>query len=481
MSNTKTHKKRTIGEWFKANRTFLVAFIVIFTLMIASFVITKTLPAGEFKWHEDVGHYVLEPVENHFKFWQFICSPFLLFGTEAGITVLIIVVFLFVISGVMEVMQKSKVLTYVFDRIVDKFKNRRHLLLIILVLFFMAVGSLIGCFDEIIPFVPLLIILVAKFGFDKHIGISVSLFAIAAGFAAGIFNPFVVGIPQEKAGVDTFSGMWMRIVLFVVFFIFLTAYVLLKARKEDKNRSTSVDPVYTFEKNSTLGKAGIAFGLSVLCGFIMVILILFVPAMKSTLGSYSLLFLGAAFLIGGLLTAYIVKMPINKFIGYFIKGLKSTLMAGILLVLASSISYVLNTSQRMHPILNAFVEATRGTSPIAYVFLFYFLFLLFSLFISSGSAKAFLLIPIIAPIAWELPGAGDYGMVYPMILAFALADGMASLMYPTNPILIVILNITDTSYGEYIKKNWPFFVGFFVISVLMILFACLVHYGPYPF
>lgn len=471
---TKETPKKSFLDWIKSRKTFVVALGAILVLMITAFILSQVLPAG--KYVERGGTYIYEEVDNNFPFWKFLLSPFLLFGTGAGKSVAIIVSFLFIISGVMEVMKNSKVLAYVFDRTVEKFRNHRRILLVIVTIFFMLVGSLIGCYDEIVPFVPLLIILVAKFGYDKHIGISVSLFAISAGFAAGIFNPFIVATPQKVAEVPIFSGMWMRIVVFFVLLLFTCAFVLLKARTNHKNNVHKKEDFSVGEKNPTLGKAGIAFGLSVLLGFTLVILTLFVPAFEPVKeGGYSLLLLAASFLLGGILTAIITKISAKSFVGTFISGIKPTLMAGVLLVLASSISYTLTESSRMHTILHAFVEATMGFSPLAFVFIFYVLFVLFGLFIASGSARAFLVIPILAPLA------DAYGVLYPMFLAFALADGLISLMSPTNPILIVILNITKTDYSEYLKKNWAYFAGFLVLSLLLITFSYLVGYNALPF
>ena len=468
--NTVKKPKKSFLGWIKENKTFTVALGIILLLMIIGFILTQVLPAGRY-----VGE-VYEEFKLDFPFWKFLCSPFLLFTTSTGKSVAIIVSFLFIICGVMETMTNSNVLTYIFDRIVYKFRNHKYLLLIIVIAFFMAVGSLIGCYDEIVAFVPLLIVLVAKFGFDKHMGIAVSLFAISAGFAAGIFNSFLVAIPQKIADVPDFSGMWMRIVAFLIFLAFTCAYVLFKAKKSKNTKSIEIKDDISKKNNPTLGKASIAFVLSVLFGFVLVILTLFVPAFKPVKDSgCSLILLAGSFLLGGVLTAFIIKMPPKTFIRHFTKGIRSTLMAAILLLLASSISYTLETSCRLPTILHIFVEATMGISPLAFLFIFYALFLLFGLFISSGSSRAFLLIPILAPIAKE------YGVLYPMLLAFALADGMVSLMYPTNPILIAILNMTKTSYGEYIKKNWIYFLGFFTLSILLLCFAYAVGYNAYPF
>ena len=72
-------------------------------------------------------------------------------------------------------------------------------------------------------------------------------------------------------------------------------------------------------------------------------------------------------------------------------------------------------------------------------------------FISSGSAKAFLLIPLIVPMA-QLFGIEAQLCV----MAFAFGDGFSNVFYPTNPALLISLGLADVSYGDWFKWSWKF-------------------------
>jgi uncharacterized ion transporter superfamily protein YfcC len=53
-------------------------------------------------------------------------------------------------------------------------------------------------------------------------------------------------------------------------------------------------------------------------------------------------------------------------------------------------------------------------------------------FIASGSAKAFLIMPIVLPMA-DLVGVTRQTAV----LAYIFGDGFSNLAYPTNPLLLI--------------------------------------------
>jgi uncharacterized ion transporter superfamily protein YfcC len=56
-------------------------------------------------------------------------------------------------------------------------------------------------------------------------------------------------------------------------------------------------------------------------------------------------------------------------------------------------------------------------------------------FIASGSAKAFLIMPIVLPMA-DLVGVTRQTAV----LAYIFGDGFSNLAYPTNPLLLISSN-----------------------------------------
>ncbi|MCQ2787071.1 MAG: hypothetical protein MJ199_01565, partial [Bacilli bacterium] len=89
-ANSIEKPKRSFLDWIKANKNFVVALCVILALMITAFILSQTIPAGYFeKISEDEYRFV--EIEKEFPFWKFLLSPFLLFGTDAGKSVAIIV------------------------------------------------------------------------------------------------------------------------------------------------------------------------------------------------------------------------------------------------------------------------------------------------------------------------------------------------------------------------------------------------------
>ncbi len=66
----------------------------------------------------------------------------------------------------------------------------------------------------------------------------------------------------------------------------------------------------------------------------------------------------------------------------------------------------------------------------------------------SGSAKAFMLIPLIVPMA------GMFGIPAQLcVLVFASGDGFSNVFYPTNPGLIISLGLAGTGYVKWAKNG----------------------------
>jgi uncharacterized ion transporter superfamily protein YfcC len=87
----------------------------------------------------------------------------------------------------------------------------------------------------------------------------------------------------------------------------------------------------------------------------------------------------------------------------------------------------------------------------AVILFIYLIVLVMNFFISSGSAKAFMLIPLIVPMA-QIFGISTQLCV----LAFAFGDGFSNVLYPTNPVLLISIGLADVSYGDWFKWSWKF-------------------------
>ena len=85
-------------------------------------------------------------------------------------------------------------------------------------------------------------------------------------------------------------------------------------------------------------------------------------------------------------------------------------------------------------------------------------------FISSGSAKAFLLMPLIVPLAQIFDISSQL-----CVMAFAYGDGFSNVFYPTNPVLLISVGLANVSYVRWFKWTWKFqLINVFVTSLLLL-------------
>jgi len=128
-------------------------------------------------------------------------------------------------------------------------------------------------------------------------------------------------------------------------------------------------------------------------------------------------------------------------------------------------------SRILDTILYKVVSLTQNAHSGVVVLLIYALALIMELFISSGSAKAFLLMPLISPIA-DLSGISRQISV----LAYAFGDGFSNVFYPTNPVLLISLGIVGISYGKWFKWSAKIQLSILALTSALLLFANAVGY-----
>jgi uncharacterized ion transporter superfamily protein YfcC len=106
--------------------------------------------------------------------------------------------------------------------------------------------------------------------------------------------------------------------------------------------------------------------------------------------------------------------------------------------------------------------------------LIYALSLLIEFFVASGSAKAFLLMPIMLPLA-DLVGVTRQTAV----TAYCFGDGFSNMIYPTNPVLLICLGLTVVSYPKWLKWSLSLWVWVFLLTVIFLAIAVAMQYGPF--
>lgn len=464
-------------------RSFVTALIVLFALMIFTYALTFLLPAGEYErvvtdGTESIVNGTYHAVEGGMSFWKWLLSPFLALGSSGAFTVIAIIVFLLIIGGAFNGMDDCGVLSYMFNRVYRLAENRKYLLLPLVSLFFMSLGAFVGSFEECVPLVPIAVALAYSLGWDALTGLGMSLLAVGFGFSTGVCNPFTVGVAQELAGLPMFSGIWMRLLTFVLIYGLLMAFLIPYAKRIERNpkRSPIYDPALIerwvslrceFVADKKKDRALVWFAVILGAGILMILSSSFVPLLQDIIMPA----IGLVFLLAGTISSLVSGMGLKKYLKSFAKGMLNILPAVLLILMANSIRYTMLESRILDTILYKVVTLTQNAHSGVVVLLIYALALIMELFISSGSAKAFLLMPLISPIA-DLNGISRQISV----LAYAFGDGFSNVFYPTNPVLLISLGIVGISYGKWFKWSAKIQLSILALTSALLLFANAIGY-----
>ena len=139
-----------------------------------------------------------------------------------------------------------------------------------------------------------------------------------------------------------------------------------------------------------------------------------------------------------------------------------------------SVKFIFSNGGIMDTILYYTSGAILAASPFAAILLIYALVLLLELFVGSSSAKAFLVMPIIAPLS-DLIGVTRQTSV----LAFCFGDGFSNMIYPTNPVLLICLGLTVVTFPKWFKWTYKLQIASLSIACVFLVIGVAIHYGPF--
>ena len=467
-----------------------VAAILVALAVIMAFVgiLTQILPRGEYQVIEKDGYEQIvdgtytELPDYKMPVWKIFLAPVLCFTSSNAATGLLIIVMVVLIGGAFLILDKCGVLKYIMAALIKKFSNRKYTLMAIIIFCCMALSSIAGVLEESVTLVPIAVAVSLALGWDSLVGLGLSLVSIAWGFTAATFNPFNVVTVQKLAGLEVFSGLSLRFLVFFGVYVILFLFLFLYAKKVEKNPKKSL--VYESDKalrekykiadidavlsDSQAKKGAKAF-------LICMILDLVAVAVDFALdlgGGLSLPAMAILFTVGGALAGYFTGLKGKALFKSFVQGAKTIAPVIPVIVFVIAISYILGEAKIMHTILFYVYNLIQGVSPFVAIILLFLLIAFLEFFIGSGTAKAFLIMPLVAPLS-DLVGITRQSIV----TTFCLADGFTNLLYPTSGIMIIAIGLVGVSYGKWLKWSWKLFVGEFIFSAFMMLLMVAINYN----
>jgi len=471
-------------------RAFIQSLVILFVLMMIAGILTLTIPAGQYTRIQVDGRETIDPASFQqiahpdYPIWRWFVAPLEVLGSSSGLTVIIIIIVLFFAGGAFAVMDKTGTLRAFIGRIVRQFSGRKYTLLWMVCLAFMFLGATLGTFEEVVLLVPVMIALAYSLGWDALVGLGMSILATNMGFSAAITNPYTLGVSQQLAGLPLFSGSWIRIIIFIVIYLIFMWFISSYAHKIDKDpqasfiygedsaertKFKSLDTSFISE-DPKQNRAMNFFGLFLVFIFATMLAGPFVPVISD----YALPIVGILFLIGGLGAGFVSGAGGKTIWQGLIEGWVGLAPSVPLILMAASIRYIIDQGGVTDTILHAAAAPFSHLGAFPAAVSVYGLALGIEFFIASGSAKAFLMMPIVLPLA-DLIGVTRQTAV----LAYIFGDGFSNLAYPTNPVLLISLGLTVVSYPKWLRWTAKLWLWVILATVAFLGIAVAIKLGPF--
>lgn len=269
--------------------------------------------------------------------------------------------------------------------------------------------------------------------------------------------------------------------MYVVFSTFLVRYAKKIEQKPDASLVYEEDQdarkkfqgldISTGNKGDLrIRSAGRWFMITLVLIFVVLVSGPFVPG----LSDYALPVVGLLFLIGGVGAGKLAGLSWRQVMKALGDGLIGIAPGIILILMAVSVKHIVSEGGVLDTVLYATASTFSEAPPVTAALLIYFLALVVEVFIGSASAKAFLLMPILLPLA-DLVGVTRQVTV----TAYCFGDGFTNMIYPTNPVLLIALGLTVVRYTKWIRWTAKLWLWVVLVTVVTLALGVMIRLGPF--
>ncbi len=471
----------------------LNTFAIILSILAIVTVMTWIVPSGAYDKTEVNGRQVVVAGTYHRVaaepqgLFDVLKAPIQGFSKTAEV-----IVFLLTIGGVLAVIEKTGAIAAGIQAASAFFQRNpklRFLFIPLGIIVFSLCGATFGMCEEALIFIPIFIPLALSLGYDSALGTAVPFIGAGVGFAAAFTNPFTVGIAQGIAQVPLYSGLGYRFIIWIICTTVVITWLSIYAARVHKDPSKSLTYEFDIEKRKELklnkeehhitrrqkwvltafglGMVGLIIGVlkPQICAFINntwgidLMTMLHLEQEGWYITEIAALFLGVGFLCG-----ILGKMKMQQFNDAFFDGVRGMAEIAMLLCFAQAIVIIANNGHILDTLLEWMSGTIKHLHPICASWAAMMLQTVIDFFIPSGSGKAVLTMPILAPLA-DLIGITRQTMV----LAFQLGGSWLNMVIPTDPVTIAAIGFARIAYPKWLKWMLPLLLVMYLLSFALLI------------
>ena len=426
--------------------TLLVACVLVAAIL------THIVPAGEFIRRKDNSTGPERELVVPGSFHSVAAKPVSAFETLVAIPKGMgkaseIIFLVFLVGGAFAVVDRTGAFRGAVTWLVRRLEGRESLVIPVSCAAFALGGVLDGMFEEIIPLIPVLLVLTRRLGFDALTAVAMSAGAAGVGGAFSPICPFNVGLGQKLAQLPLMSGALFRVAVLVPALGIWTWGTLRHAAlsrsaliREDGSPGDFVETHHVI----SLLLVVVTFGAYVF------------GVLQYGWGFDQM---SGLFLVMGIAVGLTGRLGITGTAEAFVEGFKSMAYAALMIGVARAIFVVLDEGRIVDTIINALVL------PLSHLPVWLFALgmtgvqTLISVPVPSMTGQAMLTLPILVPVS-DLLGLSRQVTV----LAYQYGNGVL-LFLPTAGALMAMLATAGVPYEKWLKFALPLSLALFGLAL----------------
>lgn len=453
-------------------------YVILVIILIFVTLLTYVLPSGAYDRVEDpaTGRMIAVQGTYHFTEAEPITPFNMIMAIPRGmIEAADIIFFIFFAYGLVYMLIKSGAFYGAVGTLLKSYSGKEKFIIPLFVFVFSLAGTTVGIYEEFYGLIPVFVGIGIAMGYDGLVGGAIVILGMATGFAAGTTNPFTVGVAQGIAGLPLMSGLYYRIIVYLVFITVAIIYLMRYAAKVKADPSKSIvkdidfgnlkgmsqEELYSLPFNT---KHKIQIGLFVLTIAIMVFGTL-------QLGWY-LDELATLFIIMMVVVGLVAGFNLSDICQYFIEAVREIIFGALVVGVARSLTVVMQDASIVDTIVFYMSGALANMSLYASAFGMLIFQNILNFFIPSGSGQAAVSMPLMTPVADSIGLNRQIA-----VLAFQFGDGFSNMFWPTACALEC--GLMGIPLNKWYKFIAPLFGIMLIFQFIFIAIAVFINYGPF--
>jgi uncharacterized ion transporter superfamily protein YfcC len=417
--------------------------ILLVLCVLVAAVLTWLLPAGAYERREDpvaerqvvvAGTYRPVPPSPVGPFEALVAIPK---GMSDAASVIF---YVFLVGGAFAVVERTGALGQLVNWLAARLAGQGIWVIPIVGFAFGWGGILIQMQEELIAFVPVLLLLSRRLGFNALTAVAMSLGAAAVGAAFSPINPFQVGIAQKVAGLRLLSGWEFRSVILAAAWLIWIGGTM---RFAGRSRVTPESPGPAASPRASAG-----WRQAVVLGIVLVTFAAFVLGV--TRYGWDFEQLAALFFLMGVAAGLVGGLGVGGTAEGYVEGFRSMAFAGLLIGFARGIYIVLDEGHIVDTVVHGLFTPIASLPTTLSALGMMAVQAMVHLPVPSTSGQAVLTMPLLVPLS-DLIGLSRQVTV----LAYQYGAGLCELVTPTNGALMAMLAASGVRYEEWLRFLLP--------------------------